>query len=103
MLVVWVRAPMSGPIRNAVSPATTYGLRGQLVNDKGQVTITNLANYIQQQLADWARTYRGKTANPLAEPAGICQPSFDRNLFICCRQKPIMPTDWIGLYFYYTR
>ncbi len=36
------------------------GLRGQLVNDKGQVTITNLANYIQQQLADWARTYRGK-------------------------------------------
>jgi len=35
----------------------------------------------------------------LAEPAGICQPSFNRNLFICCRQKPIMPTDWIGLYF----
>ena len=34
---------------------------------------------------------KGKTANPLAEPAGICQPSFDRNLFICCRQKPIMP------------
>ena len=32
-----------------------------------------------------------KTANPLAEPPGICQPSFDRNLFICCRQKPIMP------------
>ena len=67
------------------------GLRGQAVNDKGQVTITDLANYIQQQVVDWARTYRGKTANPLAEPAGICQPSFDRNLFICCRQKPIMP------------
>ena len=60
MLAVWVRAPMSGPIRNAVSPATTYGLRGQLVNDKGQVTVTDLANYIQQQLADWAQTYRGK-------------------------------------------
>ena len=43
-----------------MSPATTYGLRGQLVNDKGQVTVTDLANYIQQQLADWAQTYRGK-------------------------------------------
>ena len=37
---------------------------------------------------------KGKTANPLAEPVGICQPSFERNLFICCCQNPIMP--WIG-------
>jgi len=33
---------------------------------------------------------KGKTANPLAKPAGICQPSFERNLFTCCCQKPIM-------------
>ena len=33
---------------------------------------------------------KGKTTNPLAEPAGICLPSFDRILFTCCCQKPIM-------------
>ena len=39
------------------------GLRRQ-ANDKGQVTITDLANYIQQQVVDWARTYRGKQQIP---------------------------------------
>ena len=40
------------------------GLRGQSVNNKGQVTITDLANYIQQQVVDWARTYQGKQQTP---------------------------------------
>ena len=40
------------------------GLRGQSVNNKGQVTITDLAYYIQQQVVDWARTYQGKQQTP---------------------------------------
>jgi uncharacterized caspase-like protein len=40
------------------------GLRGRAVNDKGQVTITDLANYTQQQVVDWAQTYRGKQQTP---------------------------------------
>ena len=90
---------MSGPIRNAVSPATTYGLRGQLVNDKGQGHGYRSSQLHPTAVSGLGPDLLGKTANPLAEPAGICQPSFDRNLFVRCRQKPIMPTDWIGLYF----
>jgi len=40
------------------------GLNGQAANASGDITITDLADYTQQKVADWAQTYRGKQQTP---------------------------------------
>ncbi|MDP6598437.1 MAG: PEGA domain-containing protein [Candidatus Poribacteria bacterium] len=40
------------------------GLKGEAANAKGDVTITDLADYTQQKVVDWAQTYRGKKQTP---------------------------------------
>ena len=40
------------------------GLKGKAANDQGDVTITDLADYTQEQVANWSQTYQGKTQTP---------------------------------------
>ena len=40
------------------------GLQGEAVNEDGEVTITELANYTQQKVGEWTLTYRGKKQTP---------------------------------------
>ncbi len=39
-------------------------MKGEAANAKGDVTITDLADYTQQKVVDWAQTYRGKKQTP---------------------------------------
>jgi len=40
------------------------GLKGEAANEKGEVTITDLADYTQNKVLNWAKTYRGKKQTP---------------------------------------
>ena len=40
------------------------GLQGEAVNEDGEVTITELANYTQQKVGEWTLNYRGKKQTP---------------------------------------
>ena len=39
-------------------------MKGEAANEKGEVTITDLADYTQNKVLNWAKTYRGKKQTP---------------------------------------
>ena len=46
------------------------GMNGHATNGQGQVTVTDLAEYTQSKVMDWAKTYRNKKQTPWLDQSG---------------------------------
>ena len=46
------------------------GMNGHAANGQGQVTVTDLAEYTQSKVMDWAKTYRNKKQTPWLDQSG---------------------------------
>jgi len=42
----------------------SLGLKGEAVNSQGEVTISQLADYTQTRVTEWARVYKSKKQTP---------------------------------------